>query len=161
MPFNNLGNRHFDDTDKENVNNALVSLESALVDKLAVLSPEERQKFGSVNEQNKLIINKVKEYNDSQPSLSSPDIEWGEFNKDHDTRIFLQKTILRMLGLINGLENAKILHDYDNYSAALMDYDYAKYKLGTQSIGFQTKVDELSQFFGGGRPPANPTPAEE
>lgn len=149
MPFANFDNRHFDAAEKTAVNNALSSLEDALKEKQANLSAEERQKYGSVNEQNKLIINKVKDYHDTQPALSSPDIDWNEFNDDHDTRNFLQSTILRLQGLVIGMENAKILHDYDNYSAALTDYDYSKYKAGTQSIGFQPKVDELAQFFSG------------
>lgn len=149
MPFTNLDNRHFDDTEKTAVNRAITDLEAAMTNKLANLSAEERQKYGSVNEQNKLIINKVKDYNDTQPTLSSPDIDWTEFNNDHDTRTFLQNSIQRLQGLLIGMENAKILHDFDNYTASLTDYDFAKYKASTQSVGFQPKVDELAQFFSG------------
>jgi hypothetical protein len=67
-----------------------------------------------VNEQNKLIINKVKGFNDSQPTLSSPNMNWQEFDNDFDTREFLQTAKLRLQSLIDGLGNAKILHDYDN-----------------------------------------------
>ena len=52
--------------------------------------------------------------------------------------------------MIDGLNNAKILHDWDNYQASLTDYDYAKYKASTQAVGYQTKVSELAQFFTGG-----------
>ena len=52
--------------------------------------------------------------------------------------------------MIDGLNNAKILHDLDNYQASLTDYDYAKYKASTQAVGYQTKVNELTQFFTGG-----------
>ena len=48
------------------------------------------------------------------------------------------------------VNNAKILHDWDNYQASLTDYDYAKYKASTQAVGYQTKVNELAQFFTGG-----------
>lgn len=154
MPFTNLDNRHFDASEKSNINKSIDDLEAALTSKLANLSAEERQKYGSVNEQNKLIINKVKDYNDTQPALSSLDIDWDEFNNDFDTRTFLQNTIQRLQGLLIGMENAKILHDYDNYTAALTDYDYAKYKASTQALGFQPKVDELAQFFAG-RPSAS------
>ena len=149
MPFTNLDNRHFNTTEKDAVNKAISDLGLALTDKLANLSAEERQKYGSVNEQNKLVINKVKDFNDSQPALSSPDIDWAEFNDDFDSRAYIQTTIQQLQGLIIGLENAKILHDYDNYTASLTDYDYAKYKASTQAIGFQPKVDELAQFFVG------------
>lgn len=149
MPFTNLDNRHFSAAEKTDVTKAIDDLDAAIKDKLANLSAEERQRYGSVNEQNKLVINKVKEYNETQPALSSADIDWTEFNNDFDTRTFLQNTIQRLEGILIGMENAKILHDYDNYTAALTDYDYAKYKAGTQSVGYQPKVDELKQFFAG------------
>ncbi len=38
------------------------------------------------------------------------------------------------------------MHDYDNYQAALTDYDFAKYKASTNAVGFQTKVAEIGQF---------------
>ena len=149
MSFNNLDNRHFSATEKTAINTVLANLELALADKLANLSAAERQQFGSVNEQNKLIINKVKSFHDAQPTLSSPDIDWVEFNSDYDTREYLQAAIQRLQSLIDGLVNAKILHDYDNYQDSLTDYDFSKYKASTNAVGFQTKVAELSQFFSG------------
>ena len=149
MPFTNFDSRHFSATEKTAVNTAVTSLETALVNKLANLTPAERQQYGSVNEQNKLVINKVKDFRESQPNLSSPDVDWTEFVNDFDTRAFLQTTIQRLQSLIDGLGNAKILHDWDNYQASLTDYDFAKYKASTQAVGFETKVTELSQFFAG------------
>jgi len=149
MSFTNFDSRHFSVSEKTAVNAALVSLELAFSQKVANLSATERQQYGSVNEQNKLIINKVKNFNDTQPALSSPDIDWAEFNSDFDTRDFLQTAIQRLQSLIDGLGNAKILHDYDNYQASLTDYDFAKYKASTSAAGFQTKVAEMAQFFSG------------
>jgi hypothetical protein len=57
--------------------------------------------------------------------------------------------------LLDGLGNAKILHDFDNYQASLTDYDYAKYKASSSAVGFQTKVSEIAQFFTGGSRPAS------
>ncbi|MGH2666822.1 hypothetical protein [Flavobacterium sp.] len=150
MPFTNFDNRHFTDAEKTALNTTLNALETALAPKVANLSPEERQQYGSVNEQNKLIINKVKDFRDSQPSLSSPDVDWTEFQNDFNTRAFLQTSIQRLQSLIDGLGNAKILHDWDNYQASLTDYDFAKYKFSTQAQGFETKVKEVGQFFTGG-----------
>ena len=155
MPFTNFDSRHFSDTEKSAVTNALASLELAFSTKLANLTASERQQYGSVNEQNKLIINKVKGYHETQPALSSPDVDWAEFNSDFDTREFLQNNMQRLQSLLDGLGNAKILHDYDNYQASLTDYDYAKYKASTSAVGFQTKVSEIAQFFTGGSRPAS------
>ena len=149
MSFTNFDSRHFSVIEKTAVNTALASLELAISLKVANLSATERQQYGSVNEQNKLIINKVKSFHDTQPTLSSPDVDWVEFNNDFDTREFLQTAMLRLQSMIDGLGNAKILHDYDNYQASLTDYDFAKYKASTSAVGFQTKVAEMAQFFSG------------
>ena len=167
MPFTNFDSRHFSATEKTAVSTAITSIESALATKLANLTPQERQQYGSVNEQNKLIINKVKDFRDSQPTLSSPDVDWAEFLNDYDTRTFIQTVIQRLQSVVNGLDNAKILHDWDNYQAALTDYDFAKYKASTQAVGYETKVNEIAQFFTGGNntaaknKPASDTEAEE
>lgn len=147
MPFENLNNTHFLAAEKTAVATNLTALENTLMPKIKNLTAEERQKYGSVNEQNKLIVNKVKDYRTSQPALSSPDVDWVEFQNDFDTRDFLQATILRLQNIIDGLSNNKILHDFDNYQAALTDYDYSKYKATTKAAGYETKISEISQFF--------------
>ncbi|MFA6278442.1 MAG: hypothetical protein WC622_16970 [Pedobacter sp.] len=154
MPFLNFDSRHFSVNEKNAVTAALTALETALAAKVANLSPEERKQFGSVNEQNKLVINKVKEYRDIQPALGCPDVDWVEFMNDFDTRAFLQGSIQRLQNLIDGMTNAKILHDWDNYQSALIDYDYAKFKFNANVPNYQNKVEELSQFFAG-RPPGS------
>ena len=76
MAVSNCDSRQVATTEKAAVNNAVTARETALATKLANLTAEERQQYGSVNEQNKLIINKVKDFRDSQPALSSPDVDW-------------------------------------------------------------------------------------
>jgi len=70
MPFENFNNRHFSPAEKTALSDALSTLEGALSDKLASLTPDERKQYGSINEQNKRIVNKVKDYHDNQPDLS-------------------------------------------------------------------------------------------
>ena len=150
MPFDNFDSRHFSEAETTEINTAIETLENLLRAKLANLTPEERQKMGSINERNKLIVNKVKDYHDTQPALSSPDVDWAEFDNDFATRAYLSGLINRFSALGLGLGNAKILHDYDNYQAALTDYDYTKYKNGTSAAGYEEKENELKQFFTGG-----------
>jgi hypothetical protein len=159
MPFTNLENRHFTAAEKTSINGLLTQLETALANKTANLTPDERKKYGSINEQNKLIVNKVKDFRDSQPALSSPDVDWTEFLVDFDDRTFKQAVLTRIATLTDGIENSKILQDYDNYQAALTDYDYAKYKASANAQGFSQKVAEIAQFFtGGDSSPAPETP---
>lgn len=147
MPFNNFESRHFTADEIQAVNEMLTQLEDALKEKLANLSPVERQQMGSIHEKNKLVVNKVKDYHHSQPHLSSPDVDWEEFDRDFKSREFLQTVMQRIQALNTGLNNAKILHDWDNYRAALTDYDYTKYKNSTASPGYENKERDIAQFF--------------
>lgn len=155
MPLDNLNSNHYEEGTKTTVLDLITQLEAALANHLVNLSPEERQSKGSINEQNKLIINKAKDYQTSEPGKSSPDVDWAEYDADYSDREFSQGLELRLASLAQGITNARILNDYDLYQAALLDYDYAKYKLGTGDAGYEQKVNEYKQFFSGGRPPAS------
>ena len=166
MPFDNLNNVHFLPAEKTAALDAITALETALAAKFRNLSAEERKRYGSINEQNKLIVNKVLDYRNNQPALSSADVDWAEFQNDFDSRTFIQATISRLQNIIDGLNNNKILHDYDNYQAALTDYSYSQYKASTKAAGFETKVADLAQFFNrtgtaNTTPPADTPSAEE
>ena len=56
--------------------------------------------------------------------------------------------ISRLENLITKLVDAKTLHDFDNYQAALEDYAFTAYESGGSAPGFQTKHIDLKQFFG-------------
>jgi activator of HSP90 ATPase len=147
MPFSNLISDHYTTEEKASVSKSLASIEETLSSKLVNLSPDDRQKYGSVGEQNKLIVNKVRDYRINQPELSSDDVDWEEFLKDFESREFLQATIAKLENFVTKLSNNKILHDFDNYQASLTDYGFSQYKRGTNKSGFETKVNELAQFF--------------
>ena len=88
------------------------------------------------------------DYRENQPALSTSDVDWSEFEEDMEDRSFLENGNLRLIGLAKTMLETKRLHDYDNYQNSLLDYKYSKYKDETQpGTGFDTKVEELSQFF--------------
>jgi len=141
----------------------MTALETALATLNVTLTPQERQTYGSVNEQNKLLVNKVWDYRRDAPTLSVPDVDWEEFESDYQSRLLLESLSNRLGALQERVKNAKILHDYDNYQTALEDYAYTSYKAGSQAPGYETKMIELKQFFsrrsGKGTPPEGETEA--
>ncbi|PID87791.1 MAG: hypothetical protein CSB06_03250 [Bacteroidia bacterium] len=145
--FKNYNRSHLSEQQVSEIKDALSHLENLLSDTILNLSIDERRKYGSVNEQNKLLINKVHDFYVDQPSLRSPDVDWDEFLRDFNSRRMLEGLINRMENITNGLTNAKILHDHDNYQAALDDYAYTNYKVNTSAAGFEIKQTELKQFF--------------
>jgi hypothetical protein len=147
MPLNNIGKNHLTAAQKTAIDNALKVILTELATVTPNFSDEERKKYGSVNEQNKLIVNKVNDFHTSQPALQSPDVDWAEFELDFDDRSFADSKLSIVASITKQLSDFKIAHDYDNYQDALTDYSYAQYKAGTNTPGFSEKVNELKQFF--------------
>lgn len=147
MPLDNLGMQKLTPDAILATIDLVNQLDATLGSEMVNLSPEERQKYGSINEQNKLLVNKVKEYQASQPKLASPDVDWDKFKEDCQAREAIEGIVLRLKEIIKGLENTKIMHDYDNYHDSLLDYAYTEYKMGTKQAGYETKYNELRQFF--------------
>lgn len=148
MPLNDLVQLHFTAAEIATVDAALTQLENVLAAKCRNLTPDERVQYGSVNEQHKLLVNKVRDYRLTQPNMSSPDVNWTEYEADYQDRFFLETRMQRAYTLIEMMGDTKILHDYDNYQNALMDHRYTRYKAETEAGGgYSTKYQELKQFF--------------
>lgn len=133
--------------ERAQIQDLIAELEGALEGKLTALTEEERVRYGSINEQNKLLVNKVRDYRANQPQLSSPDVDWNEFDSDFISRAFLEGCADRLKSLVYRLQSTKIMHDHDNYQDALADYAYSQYKKGAGEPGYTEKVAELKQFF--------------
>ncbi len=147
MSLNNLGVYHITPAQKQAIDDALASIEANLTSVTQNLSNDDRQKFGSINETNKLLVNKCREFQQTQSSLASPDVDWVEFEADFQDRLFADTRLDRLATITRMLSDFKIVHDYDNYQDALTDYDFSKYKSTTKTPGFTGKVDEMRQFF--------------
>ena len=158
MPLTNLNSAHLTEAQVTAAQNALTELENALAIITVQLTPEDRQKYGSINEQNKLLVNKVKDFRQSNPNLSVSDVDWDEFDKDFASRNVFESLLNRLNALVIKLQGAKILHDYDNYQAALDDYAYTTYRAATGADGYENKYNELKQFFGRTTKNFNPPP---
>ena len=161
MPLTNLNSAHLTEAQVTAAQNALTELENALAIITVQLTPEDRQKYGSINEQNKLLVNKVKDFRQSNPNLSVSDVDWDEFDKDFASRNVFESLINRLNALLIKLQGAKILHDYDNYQAALDDYAYTTYRAATGADGYENKYNELKQFFGRTTKNFNPPPPKK
>ncbi|RYD52602.1 MAG: hypothetical protein EOP52_00185 [Sphingobacteriales bacterium] len=147
MPISNLNNTHLDPIQIQTIERALDDLERALQPLTINLSPDERKQYGRVNEQNKLIIDRVYSFYNSNPQLARPDIDWGEFLNDYNSRRTMERFMNRIDGLRARFLDAKTLHDFDNYNNAIDDYGYTSYMASSSTPGYQAKFEELKQFF--------------
>jgi hypothetical protein len=147
MDFTNLGSEHLSLSERDQAFNLIDQLQTLLQPKLVQLDAEERKKYGSVNEQNKLIINKVLDYSKAMPHLRDPELDWAEFDADYQDRQILEMLVTRLQSFVYALENTKIVHDYDNYRAALNDYSHAQYKAERKQAEYLQKANDLQQLF--------------
>ncbi len=159
MPLNDLIQNQLTTADTDTIANALGNIEAAISQKMVNLTAEERQKYGSINEQNKLFVNKVNDVHNSQPQFDSSKVDWAEFANDFAIRQTLENIITRMKSIAEQLDDTKILHDNDNYQQALSQYSYISYLANENEPGVTTIKDEIAQFFNraGGTTPV-PTP---
>lgn len=157
MPLNNLIQNKLTDADKTKVDSLLAELEALLAPKLVGLSPEDRQKYGAINEQNKLFVNKIEDFVTNQPLHNPSEVDWEEFKKDYIARKFLETRANRLTALAYQMNSTKMLHDYDNYQDSLAYYEYASYRASRNIPGASEIYNELKQFFAKSRTDANDT----
>ena len=147
MPLKDLMQNQLSATDLSDMNKSLDQLQATINGKMVNLTPDERQKYGSINEQNKLLVNKVNDLHTSQPNFDSSKVNWVEFESDFGIRAQLEGIITRLRSIAEQLDDTKILHDNDNYQAALSQYSYISFLAGENEPGVTTIKDELAQFF--------------
>lgn len=147
MPIDNLGRKHITPAQITAIDAALDTVINTLTAITTNLNDEDRKKFGSINEQNKLFANSIQDYASTQPELKSTDIDWVEFNADYTDRKWADTRIHRLERALMMIRDFKIVHDYDNYQDALTDKRYTDYKASTNTPGFAEKAAHLKQFF--------------
>jgi hypothetical protein len=133
--------------DRDAIDEHIQAIEDIIKGKLGSLNPDERVRYNRITQKNRLLVNKVYDFRKNQPNLSSPDIDWEEFESDYDARYFLESRAIFLSNIAHRFETTKIMHDSDNYEDALKDYAYSKYKNDNNEDGYSVKVDEIKQFF--------------
>lgn len=147
MPLKDLIQNQLTAADKQAIDQHIAGILSVIAGKTISLSPEERQKYGSINEKNKLIVEKVKMYQQSHPQFNSAKVNWAEFDEDFNTRTYLEARIAQLQGITAQFNDNKTLHDYDNYQDALSQYRYVKYLASEDTPGIFPIQEDLQQFF--------------
>ncbi len=84
---------HLSAQDQAAFDDLLNKMETLLNGKFVALDENERQQYGSINEKNKLFVNKVRDYHANSPAMSSPDVDWDEFEADYQSRVFMESTL--------------------------------------------------------------------
>lgn len=111
------------------------------------LSAEDRVSYGSINETNKLLVNKGQIIMEQNPELIPQFVDFEEFGRDFIAREQIEKVLLRLEVIKQKLTNTKILLDHDNYHDVLAFYRSVRYLAKEQVQGAIPIYDELKQYF--------------
>jgi hypothetical protein len=144
MAIQDIIQEHFLPADQTTFDTNMTALETAFQPRLRNLTVDENHKYGRIKDKHKMLVNTVEQYRDTQPALSSGDVDWTEFKADKFDREFLEASAARLMALANAMRETKRLHDFDNYSNSLIDYDHTKSKARTSpGLGYDTKAAAL------------------
>ena len=147
MAQENIGRLHLTAAQKTAINDAITVLLNTITAVSPNFVPGDRLKYGSINELNKLLVNKALDFANNDSNLKSPEVDWVEFEADYADRAFADTKLNSLNSVVSLFEDFKIAHDYDNYQAALVDYQYAQYRQASGDATFSNKVEEYKQFF--------------
>ncbi|WP_343679702.1 hypothetical protein [Chryseobacterium arthrosphaerae] len=160
MALDNLISLSFTTEELSKLDQALQTIGTVLSGKTINLTPEERQQYGSIAEQNKLFVNKVKTYMEQYPQYVPNFLDKAEFDKDYLGREQVEQRLQRMSSLTEQLSDTKVLLDHDNYHNAITFYRNLKFLSGENVPGTNVIYEDMKQFFvttGTSAPPVPPS----
>ncbi len=133
MALDNLISVQFTDEELTKLNEALTHIEEVLSGKTINLTPEQRMQYGAINEENKLLVNKVADTEANHPQHHPAFLDKAEFEKDYKARTQIESVVERMEVLTQQFKDTKILLDHDNMQYSVSYYRYIKL-LGQQNV---------------------------
>lgn len=162
MALDNLISLSFTAEELTKLDQALQTIDTVLSGKTINLTPEERQQYGSIAEQNKLFVNKAKIYMEQYPQYVPNFLDKVEFDKDYLGREQVEQRLQIMSSLTEQLSDTKVLLDHDNYHNAITFYRNMKFLSGENVPGTNVIYEDLKQFFVTTAPSTPPvTPSDD
>jgi len=111
------------------------------------LTPEQRSTFGSINETNKLLVNKSKLIVRENPKYIPNFVDIEEFDRDFIAREQIENMLRKLEQLRQKLNDTKILLDNDNYQDSMAFYRSVRYFANEHDQEAMPLYNELKQFF--------------
>lgn len=147
MALENLISITFTEAELNTMETALIAIHGVLEGKVINLTPAQRQQYGSIAEQNKLFVNKAKQYMEQFPEHVPSFLSKAEFDKDYSARTQLELPAARLRSLSEQIADTKIMLDHDNYFNALTFYRNIKFLANENVPGMSSIYADMKQFF--------------
>jgi len=147
MAFENLISISFTPDELEQFDQAITTIETLIGGKVINLTPDQRMQYGRIAEQNKLFVNKAKEYMEQFPHLLPSFLDKTEFDRDHAARTAIEGRLSKLATITEKLSDTKVLLDHDNYHNGITFYRYIKFQAGENVPGTTNIYEGMRQFF--------------
>lgn len=147
MALDNLISLSFSNEELAAIDQALQAIQTALSGKTINLTPEQRQQYGRIAEQNKLFVNKAKNYMEQYEQHVPGFLDKAEFDRDYAAREQIEQRLQRLDSLHEQLSDTKVLLDHDNYHNSISFYRNIRFLSEENVPGTNVIYEDLKQFF--------------
>lgn len=147
MALDNLISLSFSDSDLQTIDKAIQDIQTVLIGKTINLTPELRQQYGRIAEQNKLFVNKAKIYMEQYPNHVPGFIDKPEFDRDYAAREQIEQRLQLLDSIVEQLGDTKVLLDHDNYHNSISFYRNVRFLSGENVPGTNVVYADMKQFF--------------
>ncbi|AFC23977.1 hypothetical protein [Saprospira grandis] len=134
-------------SDLQQIMSAFETIEQLLQGKLTNISPEDRQRYGSVNEQAKLFVFKAHDFYRAKGQLLPSYFDAVEYEKDFEGRKAFEQMESRISELYEKVRDTRTLLDYDTLQYSYSLYRHLKNMSQEDIPGIDFWLEEMSQFF--------------
>lgn len=147
MALDNLVSVSFDQSEIEQLEQAIASLESVLKPKGINLTKRQRQLYGRVRYEMEVWVDKVNNYMKSHSDLAPGYLDMEEFNRDFSTHKMLNPVIDRLQSVLQTMLDTNLLLGTDVYVNSLAYYRSVKNATRSNAQGAAAVYADLKQQF--------------
>jgi hypothetical protein len=147
MKNNNLIELDLTKDEIQEFNDSITTLENLCQRFSQPLSGEDRQRLGSINGLNKLMIEKSKVLMKQNPHLIPAHLNTEEFERDYRNKAEIEEIESRLEKILRVIHDNKVLLEHDVYKNSLAFYRNVKFLANEQQEGAITVYDHLNSYF--------------
>ncbi|WP_378177860.1 hypothetical protein [Aquimarina sp. SS2-1] len=147
MALENLISVNFTEEELTQLDQHLAGIKQILTGKTVNLTADQRIQYGRIANQNKLVVDKSKNYMEQHPEWVPRFLDKEEFDKDYLARTQVESRAQMLENLSQQLIDTKTLLDHDNYTNALSFYRMVRYLAGENEPGAKTVYQDMKALF--------------
>ena len=147
MALENLISVSFTEEELTQLDSHLLDIRQILNGKTVNLTPDQRRQYGRIANQNKLIVDKAKNYMEQHPDWIPRFVDKAEFDRDYTARQQEENRVQLLENLSTQLIDTKTLLDHDNYNNALSFYRMLRFLAGENEPGAKPVYEDMRVLF--------------